>query len=171
MAVINEYVDAKIVSGKLTTAARAQGTKIITAHQGFQVAAADDNASVYRLFKDIPSTAILKSLKVMNDAITGGTDYDIGLYLPNYGVVVDKDLLADGLDLSSAHLRTTWLDGLVTVDIANFELTLWELAVLITSGLGYTAQNKPASFDICLTANTVGTAAGDVLAELEFYNP
>jgi hypothetical protein len=47
----------------------------------FEVAAADDNASIYRLFK-LPPTAIVTSLIVGNDAIAGLTDPQFGLYKP-----------------------------------------------------------------------------------------
>ncbi len=40
--------------------------------------AADDDTSVYRFFR-VKSTDSIKSLRIYHEAITGATDYDVGL--------------------------------------------------------------------------------------------
>lgn len=130
----------------------------------FEVAAADSDASVYRLFHGLPYGTIPLLLLIANDAITDGTDYDVGLYDTDLGAVIDKDVFADGLDLSSAHASLTpgtALDGLLTVAIENRGKELWEHA-------GHTVSNLRDTYDIALTANTVGSAAGTVSALLIF---
>jgi len=68
-----------------------------------EVAAADDNNSIYR-FCRLPSNAIVHKIEVSNDAITSGTDFDMGLYetADNGGAAKDANLYADAIDLSSA---------------------------------------------------------------------
>lgn len=124
-----------------------------------EVAAADDDGSTYLLFKDVPSSFRPTELTVMCDAITGGTDYDIGVYNSETGAVVDKDLLMDGQTLATA---SRVLDGLQTVDIADLGKTIAEL-------LGLTPSTAKSRYDIVLTGNTVGSAAGTVTAILKGF--
>jgi len=165
MAVENKYVNADIAAGELAPTRFSQGTKAITVIQTFEVAAADSDASVYRVFANLPSTLVPIDLKVLNDAMTGSTDWDFGLYEPGVGgAEVSKALLADGLDLSSGHVVTTALGGLSNVNISDLGKPLWELA-------GKTIQNRQASYDLAATANTVGSAAGTVTVIGTFLNP
>lgn len=150
MAVENKYVNSDVAAGNRSHGA--QGANAWPLIETFEVAAADTDASVYRLFKGLPADLVPVSCTVMCDAITGGTDYDLGFYNTDLGAVIDKDNLADGLDLSSASKT---LDGLKDVAIENRAKRLYELA-------GHTLANKKSSYDIALTANTVGTAAGTV---------
>lgn len=117
-----------------------------------EIAAADDDGSKYRLAR-LPANAVITSITIDNDAITGGTDFDLGVYdVPevNSGAVIDADALADGADLSSAGS----VSGLTAVDIANKHKKLWEVAGI--------AEEANKLVDIVLTGNTVGTAAGTV---------
>lgn len=66
----------------------------------------------------------------------------------------------DGQNLSSALTRATGHQlGLANVNIANAEKTLAELS---------TQTNPDESYDICLTANTVGSGAGTVTVIAKF---
>lgn len=151
MAVENKYVDANVAAGKLTSALQSQGSKIFSLMQTFEVAVADDDGSVYRVFTGVDDTLVPMEITILHDAITSGTDWDFGLYLPKSGAVVTKDLLADGADLSSAGTK----DGLGNVNRADRVKTLYELA-------GKTVGTRVGSYDLALTANTVGSAAGTV---------
>lgn len=124
-------------------------------------AAADDDTSTYLLLKAVPSSFRPVKATIMTSAITSGSDYDIGLYDSKTGVVVSKDLLVDGQTLASAS-RT--LDGLSNVSLANLG-ALKTLAEL----LSLTPTTAKASYDIVLTANTVGSAAGDVVYILDGF--
>lgn len=116
------------------------------------VAAADDDGSTYLLGK-LPSSFRPHQIKLMCDAITGGTDYDLGFYDPDTGIVVSKDVLMNGQTLASASKT---LDGMSAVDIANIGKTIAEL-------LSLTPSTAKPYYDLVLTGNTVGTAAGDVV--------
>lgn len=171
MAVENKYVNADIAAGKvLTDAGRAQGSKLIVMVETFEVAAANDDGSIYRLFKDVPSTLIPVKAEVRCDAITGSTDWDLGFYknLESGGDVIDKDALMDGQTLASA-LNASPANGLGVLDLPDVGTKmLWELA---HPGTDYTIQTRPSKFDIALTANTVGSAAGTVHVTMYFRNP
>jgi hypothetical protein len=152
MAVEDKYVGALTAAGKLEKAALVCGGQLITMVATEETAAADDDGSVYRLFKSVPSNLIPVEITVMTDGITGMTDTDLGLYKVGVGgAVVDKDVLMDGQTLASALTRATGHQlGLANVNIADLGKTLATLS----------AQTDPdLSYDICLTANTVGSGA------------
>jgi hypothetical protein len=125
------------------------------------VAAADSDTSTYILFKDVPSTVVVASLPIETEAITGGTSYDVGLYDSVTGVVADADILAAGLDFSSAATKVAPLDGLKAVTLANRAKPLYAL-------LGLTLANCKPTYDIVVTANTVGSGAGTFIAAATF---
>ncbi len=160
MAVEDKYTDSNITGNevdKLLTALASATGKLYVAAATFEVAAADDDGSKYRIFKNMDANLVPIAILVGNDAITGSTDWDVGFYDVDLGAVVDKDVLADGIDLSSAHTLShlSALSGMVTVDVANVGKRIFEL-------LGATVSNKKEAYDLVLTANTVGSAAGTV---------
>jgi hypothetical protein len=154
MAVEDKYVNANIVAGKKAESFATVGQKTITLVQTVEIAAGDDNGSVYRFFAGVPSTYIPTEISIVCDAITNGTDFDLGLYEVNGGAVIDKDVLMDGQTLATALTRATGYQlGLGIVDRANVTKTLGELSA---------QTNVSASYDIALTGNAVGTVAGTV---------
>jgi hypothetical protein len=161
MAVENKYVDSLIVSGKKTTAPFAgTGSEEIVMVATFETAAADDDGSIYRVFKEVPSTYIPTEINIACDTITAGTDWDLGLYKTNLGAVVVKDNLMNGQTLATALTRATGHQlGLAAVNIADVKSSLATLS----------AQSNPDNaYDIALTANTVGSAAGTVTVIAKF---
>lgn len=159
MAIEDKYVQTEVVAGKKVASALVSGSNEIVMVATVEVAVADDDGSVYRLFKSIPSTYIPTEITIACDAITDGTDYDLGLYKVG-GVVVDKDVLMDGQTMASALTRATGHQlGLAAVNIDGVRKTLGVLS----------AQTDiyPA-YDIALTANTVGSAAGTITVIAKF---
>lgn len=159
MGVINDYVDAS-----LAVAVAKKGHSLALAACGlyvgvmtFEVAAADSDGSIYRLFKGIDPNLIPVSLRMACDAITGGTDYDFGFYdsLEEGGLEIDKDILANGINPSAGYSRILALDALVDVDLADARKRIFELC-------GHTLTTRRVSYDLCITANTVGSGAGTV---------
>lgn len=156
MAIVDKYVDANNEAGKLATALTTFGQDAIVAVATVAVVSGDDDTSVYRLFKSLPSNLVPVKITVQNTAVTGGTDYDLGIYKVN-GAVIDKDILADGVSMATA--RTIAVDnnvGMTTIAIADGVKTLQELAQTADAG------NNDNSYDLALTANTVGTADGTI---------
>ena len=160
MAVEDKYVDSATALGN-TAEPGANGQEIIRMVATVEIAAADDDGSKYRLFKDVPSSFKPQRCTVMCDAITGGTDYELGVYDRNLGAVVSKGLFMTGQTLASA---SRVLDGLAAVDIADIgaKKSIAEL-------LSLTPTTAKPAYDITLTADTVGSAAGTVTVVLEGF--
>lgn len=158
MAVVNAYVNTELQAGGggVVEGFRHQGAPLIVMKETFEVAAADDDNSIYRVFKGVNPELIPVKIEIQNDAITAGTDYDLGLYetLDNGGAVINKEVLSATHDMSSAA-TTSPKNGLGAVDIANGLKALYELA-------GKAIGAIKGGLDIALTANTVGTAAGTI---------
>lgn len=158
MAVVDKYsqTDLEAGNGKKFPALNGAGIDTVTIVGTASVLAADDNLSVYRIFPDVPSNYVPIAICIHNTAVTNGTDYDLGLYETNSGAVVDKDILADGITMADARTIATLNNvGMTTIDIADGTQSLATLS----------AQTNPsASYDIALTGNVVGTAAGTIRA-------
>jgi hypothetical protein len=119
-----------------------------------EVAAADDDTSVFRLVR-VPSNAKIVGIYLYNDALTSGTSYDLGLYqtAANGGAVVDVDAYASALDLSSARVAPLEC-SFEARNIDKIQNLVWEDAGL--------SADPSRLYDIALTANTVGSAAGTI---------
>lgn len=164
MAVENKWVNSDLEAGKLGQASKVAGGKVISIAGTFEVAAADDDGSIYKLAK-LPANAVPIRALVNNDAIASGTDYDLGLYKED-GVVADKDILADGLDMSSAAAMGSEKNGLANLGgadpLAAVGKKLYEL-------LGLTAVTKDQeAYILAFTANTVGSAAGTISYRIDY---
>lgn len=156
MAVVDKYVNADRESGGFGSPISSGAGKEFIINRSFTVAADDDDGSIYRL-ASIPSNAVVVGglATLLHTNITGGTDYDIGLYdltkSANSGAVVSVDLFRDGISMAN----TTAYDPFADVfNATNQGQPIWQL-------LGLTSDpNK--QYDIAITANTVGTAAGTI---------
>ena len=160
MAVENKYTDANVAVGNRAVPGRG-GEELVVFDVSAAIAAADDDGSVYRLIKDLPSSFRPVRATVQTDGITGGTDYELGLYDRNLGAVVSKGLFMTNQTMASAS-RT--LDGLANVSVANLAARL-----SIAELLGLTPTTAKPAYDLALTGDTVGTAAGNIRVILEGY--
>ena len=165
MAIEDKYVNADAEADKLINPAfNGKGSETFTSTAIVTIAVADDDGSKYRLFKSVNADMIPTSITITNSAVTAGVDYDLGLYLTNSGVVVNKEVLAAAIDVSSAVIEGAGVTGLNAVALVDTQKKLFELAGQ-TVGPGGT---KDPSFDIVLTANTVGSAAGTIVVKATF---
>ncbi len=180
MAVLDTYVGSEftpaggsaltqtVAAGTRAAASQSKGSKIIVAHAHFEVAAGDDDASVFRLFKGLPSTLKPIEIIVMCDALTNGTDWDLGFY-PTNGKTIgssadgDKDILMDGQTLASA---SRVLNGMSAVDLPDIGVK--SIADLL--GHSVEAGTDKGFYDMALTANTIGTVAGSVAVFAKFLS-
>lgn len=134
-----------------------------------EIAAADNDGDTYTFFP-VSLDARIDDLEIVNDAITGGTNYDFGFYKitdNDLGAVIDADILADGEDVSSAN--GTWtsilFNGSGALDQADATKQLWEV-------LGYASitaareANQTNQVYFVATANTVGSASGTLTVKL-----
>lgn len=134
------------------------GAKLRFFRDTVEIAAADDDGSKYRLAR-VPFNIVISDIDIDHDSITGGTDFDLGVYdVPeeNDGAVIDKDCLVDGQTLATAGTK----NGLSNVNRDSLHKELWEIA-------GLTSRSTKL-VDIVLTGNTVGTAAGTVTLTTRF---
>lgn len=137
---------------------RLDGARVRTKKAFASVAAADDAASVYRMFR-VSSKDKVHSLLLFSSGITSLSDLDTGLYdtAENGGAVVDKDFFGDGTDVSSAQLTGVQVafqasPGAAEFSIDKIEMPLWQ-------ALGLTSDpNK--DYDVCLTSNSDPAGAG-----------
>lgn len=156
MAVEDKYVDSDLVAGKLAQALKSGGAEVFAMVATLEVAAADDDGSVYRLFKNLPGNLVPLKIEIANDAITGGTDYELGLYETGVGgAAKDIDCLMGTTTMASARARGSEISGMSAVAVDSPDSTLYELA-------GDTLATSEPGYDLALTANTVGTAAGTI---------
>ncbi len=161
MAVEDKYVSADLIAGKLANPAYMQGAATLSLVATFEVAAADDDGSVYRIANLNPNLIPI-DISINCDAITGGTDYDLGLYEPGVGgVVIDKDVFMDGTDISGGAAIGSEINGLSAVAIENLYRKIYEHG-------GQSVTDYKDGYDLAFTANTVGTAAGTITTRATF---
>ena len=130
-----------------------------------EVAAADDDNSVYRLAR-VHSSWRITSIELFNDAITSGTVYDLGLYdtAENGGAVVSQELFASDVTMASARSTPTEVTYEATpTNIDKIEKRLYELAGLTT--------DPGKWYDIAFKATTVGSGAGTISLRVRFVGP
>lgn len=171
MSVINAYVDANYGAtapklGVNTGAGNGAVTK--TMINCFVVGSADAAGSVYRVFKGVSPDAVVKSVRLYNDALTGATSVSCGLY-----GVLDYDLVgaivgsgnqfASVIDISAGNPITSTPKIFDTsLSIANRNQPLYIVA-------GHTQLTKLPAYDICLTMTAMTTGAtGNVCLIVEF---
>ena len=162
MAVVDKYANNNVALGKLANPAFIQGGDTLTLIATVAVAAADDDGSIYRLGVSLNPNLIPISIVLNNDTITGGTDYELGLYVPGLGgEAKDIDVFLGTTSMATGRATGSELNALTAVAHANKTKKLYEHA-------GDTVDTKQAGYDLALTANTVGTAAGSITVTAQF---
>ena len=126
------------------------------------IANGDSIASIFK-FCQVPSNAVITSIRVTSPDIGTTTAGDIGLYraTADGAAVVDADLFASALSLSGGALsKSEVLFESTTITVANSEKRLWE-------HLSLSADSKTV-YDLCLTLTAAADAAGSVLVEIDY---
>lgn len=125
--------------------------------------AGDGDGSIIR-FARVRSSDRIVSAGIGNVALSGCTDCDLGFYrtAADGGAVVGVDKLFDGQSMASARATPTNLLGAGTngVPTASLEMRVWEL-------LGLTSDPQ-VEYDVALTMNTAGSAAGAIALHLNY---
>ena len=136
------------------------GARTYTIDARAAVAAADNDGKIYVLGV-VTANERPTDITVQTTAITGGTDYDLGLYLINpdgtVGAVVDRDTFMDGQTMATA---SNVLNGFAAPAITARGGTVREL--LVAAGITLNATNDFPQYYLALTGVTVGTADGTV---------
>ncbi|MFN0043753.1 MAG: hypothetical protein ACKVSF_11150 [Alphaproteobacteria bacterium] len=142
-------------------AARVQRGRMRTAVATVEVAVSDDDTSRYVLMP-VHSSWRIAHIWLYNDAIAGGSAYDVGLYetTANGGAAIDDDCYATAIDCTSARSASPIDAAFEARDIANVAYQVWQDAG---------QSSDPSKFYyLALTADTVGTAAGTITVQVEF---
>lgn len=150
------YIDSNVSAGSKTTALAQLSADGKTGLATYEKTASDNDTSVLRFFKNVPVEMVLSEITVMCDAISGATNTDLGIYLPDGGAVLDKDLFMAGQTLASA---SKVLDGMAAPDIAYRGKTIKDLYETTNST---TLDASVRCVDIALTGNTFGTNTGTI---------
>ena len=161
MGVVNAYVTHNASSKAIDVdiAARCLGGVVKCVPFSFEVAAADDNASIYRFIKGISPRAIPLSLKLYSDATAGISDVQFGTYksLELGGTVIDVDALVQSVDITAGKAVLTEMlipAGLAIDEVGKDLLTL--------SGVADADKVKYGGIDIAMTTPTGASAAGTI---------
>ncbi len=134
-----------------------------------EVASDGSATSTYR-FARVPSQASIMSILLLNDALTGGTSYQIGLYesIDGGGPATNSAgnttgsaaLFATGVTLASARTAPAEM-RYNNSDINTIGKPIAEL-------LGFTSGNGKAYYDVVVTAVTPSTVAGTISLEVRY---
>lgn len=137
------------------------GGRIRTQCATVEVAAADDDTSTFRIAR-VPSNARIIAINIMNDALTSGTSFDVGLYqtAANGGALVDVDAYASAVDLSSARTTAAINVAFEARNIDKIKNRVWQDAGL--------TSDPQREYDIVILANTIGSAAGTISVEVQY---
>jgi hypothetical protein len=124
-----------------------------------EVAAADDNNSIYR-FCRLHSSWNIRSIRAFSDAITSGTDFNFGLWqtAENGGAVVVENCYADAVDLSS---------GLAGTEIAFENRNIDKVENRVWQDAGLSADSN-RFYELCAIGIAVGSAAGTITLIVEY---
>ena len=154
-AVTNADATPQVMNDLNTTGARLR--EIVAT---VEVAAADDNNSVYRLAR-VHSSWRISSIELLNDAIASGTDFNLGLIAiaADGGAAVDDYVYGDAISMASA--RVVPLDATFEArGVEKIKQEVWEDAAL--------SSDTGVWYDIALTGIVVGTAAGTISARIKY---
>lgn len=137
----------------------------------YEVLAADSDGDTYTMFP-VSLDARVDDLQVVNDAITGGTDYDVGFYSitdNDLGAVISTgDNLVDGQSMATA--RNVWTSllflGTNAMDQSAVAQKVWQICGYASLDAARDA-NQTNQVYLVVTANTVGTATGTLSVKLQ----
>lgn len=168
MPVENKYTNTDVAAGSELVASHLNdGAKLHTIFFQVDVAAADDDGSIYRIVKGLHPNAIIRKIEFRNTALTAGTVYDLGIYETakangTVGAVKNVNAFANDLDMSTASAGTD-RNGTPALNTA----ALAKSTLQTLSGDTTVLTLKP-SYDIAFTAATVGTAAGTIWGYVDY---
>lgn len=134
------------------TTARISHARLREQAAAVEVKSTDDANSVYRLFR-VHSSWRISDLLLANDQISSLNDVNVGVWdiEANGGAVVNENLFADAIDMSSAKGFTDYTYETTAADIDKVEKALWERLGL--------SEDPNRFYDICCIA--IADPAGD----------
>lgn len=162
----DKYVDTQRQNGLPARAHESSGVVPKLRTITFETAAADAAGDIRRLFT-VGAHEIPVQCDIVNDAIAGATDIDLGLYRKGVdGAVVDADALMDGTDISAGIAWASKTDGLSALAVEERGvLSFLEIAddVATSDAIGNIPDD---SYDVALTLNSDISAAATITVHL-----
>lgn len=124
------------------------------------IAAGDDDGSILVMF-EVKASWAPRHIWVLNDAITGGTAFELGLFtVAATPVAIDADLFASAVTMATARTAP--------VDLMFEALDIVEIGKRFYEFPGVTGYNENSRMLLGFLATTIGTVAGDISAILEY---
>lgn len=151
MAVVTKYGNGFKDPASLNLVEPVYAEGRVRAIGGSNIAVANgDSANSLHYYGKIASNAIiLPNSTLYHEALTGLSDYDLGLYKDGSAAATgSEDILADGLDLTSAGSKS----AVAAIATANYHKRLWELLGL--------ASDPGVEYDVVGTMKAAASAAG-----------
>lgn len=175
MATVN-YIDDALPHPQLNV--NVTGARLMEIQRVVTIAAGDDNGSIY-LLGELPGAAILESITLEGPAITGASDIDVGLFEQSGAAISGKgNCFADQLDLSSISGLPTGPTGDAirqagtAIALADANKKIYEHAGHVNKAFPGTSETqKKDKYRVGLTANTVGSADGTLVARIRYFMP
>lgn len=158
----DEYVDAARQAGNPARAHESSGVGLRLRTITFETEVADAAGDIKRLFT-VGAHEIPVECKIVNDAIAGATDIDLGLYRPGVnGAVVDKDAFMDGANIAAGVAWASATNGLSALAVEEQGVkSVFDIANDVATG-DVIGDLPSDSYDVALTLNSEVTAAGTI---------
>jgi len=160
-----DIIDANVLAGVATDAHKSSGVKPTIRTVTFETEAADAAGDIKALFR-VGAHEIPVECWIINDAIAGATDIDLGLYRDSE-VVVDADALMDGTDISAGIAYAAKTDGLSALGVEERGVkSFYDIANDVVAGDVVGALPND-SYWVALTLNSEVAAAGTITVMLK----
>lgn len=160
------YADSQIAAGKPARAVVASGvnrrTRVIT----FETAAAYAAGEIKRLFP-VGAHEIPLRCQIVNDAIAGATDVEIGLWRRNSGVVIDQDCLMGTLDINAGKAWSSPGDGLGALGVEQVGIQSFREIAVAAGAADAIGHIPDDSYDFAMIFNSDVSAAGTITVVLD----
>lgn len=155
-----DIIDANVLAGEATDAHKSSGVKPTIRTVTFETEAADAAGDIKALFR-VGAHEIPLECWIINDAIAGATDVELGLYRDDESVV-DIDALMGTTDISAGIAYAARTDGLSALAAEERGiLPFFEIANDVIAGDVVGALPND-SYWVALTLNSEITAAGTI---------
>jgi len=158
----DKYVDTARQNGLPARAHESSGVVPRLRTITFETLVAADQNDIRRLFT-VGAHEIPVRCDIVNDAIAGASDIDLGLYRPGVdGIVVDDDALMDGTNINAGVAWGSETDGLSALDLSERGVKpFFDIAndVLTTDVIGHIPQD---SYDIVMSYKSEITGAATI---------
>ncbi|MBW1672030.1 MAG: hypothetical protein JRJ45_00040 [Deltaproteobacteria bacterium] len=155
-----DKIDPKVLAGEATDAHKSSGVKPTVRTVIFETEVADAAGDIKALFI-VGAHEIPVACRILNDAIAGATEIDVGLYRMDE-TAADLDALADGLDISAGSAIGSPANGLAALGIDEVKGKSFQ--DIVTDAIGAIPDD---SYWVCLTLVSEVAAAGTINVELE----